>query len=168
VRIQVSKTSEKIMDGSEQIGVRTRCKVVKNKVAPPFKTCEFDMIYGIGISKVGEILDLAVELEVCRKSGAFYYYGDMRLGQGRENAKKYLLENADLMDEIEKKIREKSDEAAGLFEDSPIAAAVAEDPIASETPPAAKPAAKSASKSKKTAILIEGEENFEEFSPDEL
>ena len=105
-----SKTSEKIMNGPEQIGVRTKCKVVKNKVAPPFKTCEFDMIYGLGISKVGEILDLAVELDICKKSGAWFYYGDMRLGQGRENAKQYLLDNRDLMDEIEKKVREKSDE----------------------------------------------------------
>jgi len=168
VRIQVSKTSEKIMDGADQIGVRTRCKVVKNKVAPPFKQCEFDMIYGVGISKVGEILDLAVELDIGKKSGAWYYYGDMRLGQGRENAKKYLLENADLMDEIEVQIREKSAEAVELFKDTPVPAsaeseAVAEEVVGSTQEVAAKPA-----KSKKKAILIEGEESFEEFSPDEL
>jgi recombination protein RecA len=132
------------------------------------------MIYGVGISKVGEILDLAVDLEIARKSGAWFYSGDMRLGQGRENAKKYLLDNRDLMDEMEKKIREKSDEVSGLFEDSalPAVTETAESPEApaadaTETPdkPAAAPKAK---KSKKTAILIEGEENFEEFSPDEL
>ncbi|MCL1832676.1 MAG: recombinase RecA [Oscillospiraceae bacterium] len=171
VRIQVSKTSEKIMDGSEQIGVRTKCKVVKNKVAPPFKVCEFDMIYGVGVSKVGEILDLAVDLEIARKSGAWFYYGDMRLGQGRENAKKYLLENGDLMDELEKLIRQKFDEAAELMDEknepkeskesgeAECTATVADKPAVAE-PKKPKP--------KKTAILIEGEENFEEFSPDEL
>ncbi|MCL2754262.1 MAG: recombinase RecA [Oscillospiraceae bacterium] len=183
VRIQVSKTSEKIMEGSEQIGVRTRCKVVKNKVAPPFKQCEFDMIYGVGISKVGEILDLAVELDIGKKSGAWYYYGDMRLGQGRENAKKYLLENPDLMDEIEEQIRVKSAEAIELFATVPaeevaaesateVAAQSASQAVASISDVAAKPVKAekpaAAAKSKKKAILIEGEENFEEFSPDEL
>jgi recombination protein RecA len=163
VRIQVSKTSEKIMDGTEQIGVRTRCKVVKNKVAPPFKTCEFDMIYGTGISKVGEILDLAVDLSVCRKSGAWYYYNDMRLGQGRENAKQYLLDNRDLMDEIEGKVREKSEETD--TSDTQPAPAIPQPAMAE---PVEEPAKKTARKSKKTAILIEGEEDFEEFSPDEL
>ncbi|MCL1788813.1 MAG: recombinase RecA [Oscillospiraceae bacterium] len=167
VRIQVSKTSEKIMDGSEQIGVRTRCKVVKNKVAPPFKTCEFDMIYGTGISKVGEILDLAVDLTVCKKSGAWYYHGDMRLGQGRENAKKYLLENRDLMNEIEVKIREKS-ETADLFGDvpEPIPESVSE--AVTETLAEKAPGVKKSAKKSNKAILIEDEENFEEFSPDEL
>jgi recombination protein RecA len=174
VRIQVSKTSEKIMDGTDQIGVRTKCRVMKNKVAPPFKSCEFDMIYGIGISKVGEILDLAVELDVGRKSGAFYYYGDMRLGQGRENAKKYLLENRDLMDELEKKIREKSEEMTELFGDPSKTEEKSDKSEGTEksdksdtepSPPA--PPAKS-KKGKKSAILVEGEENFEEFSPDEL
>jgi len=166
VRIQVSRSSEKIMNGTDQIGVRTKCKVVKNKVAPPFKSCEFDMIYGIGISKVGEILDLAVELDVCKKSGAWFYYGDMRLGQGRENAKQYLLDNKDLMDEIEKKIREKAEELnlddmsfEGVEE---ALAEEAESVEISETP-----VIKSSGRRKK-AILIEGEENFEEFSPDEL
>ncbi|MCL2035933.1 MAG: recombinase RecA [Oscillospiraceae bacterium] len=164
VRIQVSKSSDKIMNGSEQIGVRTRCKVVKNKVAPPFKTCEFDMIYGLGISKVGEILDLGVDLEIAKKSGAWFYYGDMRLGQGRENAKQYLLDNRDLMEEIETRIREKSDEVEmeeEPGEDSPVV------DVSSASVPEP-PAKKTAKKSKKAAILIEGEEDFEEFSPDEL
>ncbi|MCL2633402.1 MAG: recombinase RecA [Oscillospiraceae bacterium] len=161
VRIQVSKTSEKIMNGTEQIGVRTRCKVVKNKVAPPFKTCEFDMIYGTGISKVGEILDLAVDLGICKKSGAWFYYGDMRLGQGRENAKQYLLDNADLMNEIEVKIREKSDEIDMTADITEIAAEhVPVDEAAAPPAPV--------SKKGKKSILIEGSENFEEFSPDEL
>jgi recombination protein RecA len=174
VRIQVSRASDKIMDGTEQIGVRTRCKVVKNKVAPPFKQCEFDMIYGVGISKVGEILDLAVELEICRKSGAWFYYGDERLGQGRENAKKFLLENDELMNEIEQKIRAKADEVAELLEDSPPPESTTESGLligkADEIPPPESPpvTASKSKKAKKAAILIEGEENFEEFSPDEL
>ena len=166
VRIQVSKTSEKIMNGTEQIGVRTRCKVVKNKVAPPFKTCEFDMIYGTGISKVGEILDLAVELEVCRKSGAFYYYGDEKLGQGRENAKQYLLDNRGLMDEIEKKVRDKSDDLN--MDSDPLAEAADSESTFDALPIPAVEVKKAGRKSKKTAILIEGAEEFEEFSPDEL
>jgi recombination protein RecA len=169
VRIQVSKTSDKIMDGSEQIGVRTRCKVVKNKVAPPFKGCEFDMIYGVGISKVGEILDLAVELGVCRKSGAWFYYGDMRLGQGRENAKQYLLDDKALMEEIETKVREKSEELDMEITAVDVENAENNEP---EEPPIpeepSKKSVKSSKKSKKSAILIEGEESFEEFSPDEL
>jgi recombination protein RecA len=164
VRIQVSKTSEKIMDGSEQIGVRTKCKVVKNKVAPPFKGCEFDMIYGVGISKVGEILDLAVDLGVGRKSGAWFYYGDERLGQGRENAKKYLLENRELMDEIEKKIREMSDEIdLNIDPDS-----ANDTPAAESAPPPPEPPPAKKTKAKKASAAVETEESFEEFSPDEL
>ena len=167
VRIQVSKTSEKITEGTEQIGVRTRCKVVKNKVAPPFKTCEFDMIYGVGISKVGEVLDLAVDLDIGKKSGAWYYYGDMRLGQGRENAKKYLLENTDLMDELESKIRVKVADS-DIF-DSPPEAEKPQDDNAEVPVPTEAPVKKvAAKKSSKKSILIEDEENFEEFSPDEL
>ncbi|MDR0198060.1 MAG: recombinase RecA [Oscillospiraceae bacterium] len=169
VRIQVSKTSDKIMNGTEQIGVRTKCKVVKNKVAPPFKSCEFDMIYGTGISKVGEILDLALEIDVCKKSGAWFYYGDMRLGQGRDNAKKYLLENRDLMDEIEKKIREKSDELDMNESVGDIADSHFSDSEREHAPLPEEPAAKKSSAKKgKKAILIESEEDFEEFSPDEL
>ncbi|MCL1866522.1 MAG: DNA recombination/repair protein RecA, partial [Oscillospiraceae bacterium] len=179
VRIQVSKTSDKIMNGTEQIGVRTRCKVVKNKVAPPFKACEFDMIYGIGISKVGEILDLAVDLDICKKSGAWYYHGDMRLGQGRENAKQYLLDNRDLMDEIEQKVREKADEInmdsddsedSGVSETSSTATeqSVKAESIPLPDAPPAVAKEKKPRKSAKTSILIEGAENFEEFSPDEL
>ena len=171
VRIQVSKTSEKIMDGSEQIGVRTKCNVVKNKVAPPFKTCEFDMIYGVGISKVGEILDLAADLAVCKKSGAWYYHGDMRLGQGRENAKKYLLENPDLMDEIEEKIRDKVADST-VFDDVDSSEKTEKldkkADSAEVLPPTEEPVPKKSAKKTKKAILIEGDESFEEFSPDEL
>jgi len=169
VRIQVSRSSEKIMDGTDQIGVRTKCKVVKNKVAPPFKSCEFDMIYGKGISKVGEILDLGVDLEICKKSGAWFYYGDMRLGQGRENSKQFLTDNQSLMDEIEKKIREKAEELD--LDDLGFEGTGVEPP--EETPEVSKGEAvitadiKPARRGKKS-ILIEGDGDFEEFSPDEL
>ncbi len=94
-----------IKDGQEVIGNRTRVKVVKNKVAPPFKTAEFDIIYGEGISKVGDLLDLAVEQDIVEKSGAWYSYGGERIGQGRENAKAFLKEHGDMAIEIEQKVR---------------------------------------------------------------
>ncbi len=98
---------ESLKKGDEVYGNRTRVKVVKNKVAPPFKQAEFDIIYGKGISKEGCILDMAVEADVVNKSGAWYSYGDTRIGQGRENSKEYLLSNPELMNEIESKVREK-------------------------------------------------------------
>ncbi|MBR2589877.1 MAG: recombinase RecA [Clostridia bacterium] len=93
--------------GQSFVGSRTRAKIVKNKVAPPFKEAEFDIIYGEGISKVGEILDTGVKYDICKKGGAWFYYGDIRLGQGRENAKKFLKENPEMMAEIEGKIKDK-------------------------------------------------------------
>ncbi|MDR0804209.1 MAG: recombinase RecA [Oscillospiraceae bacterium] len=110
VRIKVDKTSDQIKEGTEIIGVRTKVKIVKNKVAPPFRTAEFDMIFGKGISKTGEILDLAVNLGICRKSGAYFYYGEEKLGQGRENAKQFLIDTPEVSLEIENKIRAKSAE----------------------------------------------------------
>ena len=103
VRIDVRK-GEPIKDGSEVIGNRTRAKIVKNKVAPPFKTAEFDIMYGMGISHVGELVDVGVEVDVLKKSGAWFYYGDTRLGQGRDNVKKLLSENKEMAQEIEDKI----------------------------------------------------------------
>ncbi|GAB4497756.1 MAG: recombinase RecA [Anaerolineales bacterium] len=94
--------------GEEVIGNRTRVKVVKNKVAPPFRTAEFDIMFNEGISKSGDVLDLATKFEVITKRGAFFSYGDIRIGQGRENAKDYLRSNPDLMAEIENVIRQKS------------------------------------------------------------
>ena len=87
------------------IGNRTKVKVVKNKVAPPFKLAEFDIIYGEGISKVGDMLDLAVDLDIVEKSGAWYSYSGERIGQGRENAKKFLLDHQDMISEIDDKVR---------------------------------------------------------------
>lgn len=106
IRIDVRKSEQLKGADNEVIGSRTKCKVVKNKVAPPFKTAEFDIMYGTGISKTGEIVDMGVEFGVINKSGAWFSYGDMRLGQGRENVKVYLQQNPELSDEIEAKIRE--------------------------------------------------------------
>jgi len=110
VRLDVRKV-DTLKQGNEIIGSRTRVKVVKNKVAPPFKEAEFDIIYGEGISKEGNILDVAVTLDIINKSGAWFSYGGQRLGQGRENVKQYLKENPELMKEIETKIRENYSEA---------------------------------------------------------
>jgi len=95
-----------IKDGNDQVGNRTRVKVVKNKCAPPFRQAEFDIMFSQGISRSGELIDLAAEHDIVKKSGAWYSYGDQRIGQGRENAKGFLGENADMADEIEVKVRE--------------------------------------------------------------
>ncbi|HCK65262.1 MAG TPA: recombinase RecA [Anaerolineae bacterium] len=99
---------QSIKVGEEVIGNRTRVKIVKNKVAPPFRTAEFDIMFNEGISKSGDVLDLATKFEVITKRGAFFSYGDIRIGQGRENAKDYLRSNPDLMNEIESVIRQKA------------------------------------------------------------
>ena len=104
VRLDVRKI-ETLKQSNEFIGSRTRVKVVKNKVAPPFQQAEFDIMYGEGISKEGDVLDLAANIDIINKSGAWYSYGDLRLGQGRENAKIYIKENPDLLLEIENKVR---------------------------------------------------------------
>jgi recombination protein RecA len=105
VRLDVRRV-DTIKQGSETIGSRTRVKVVKNKVAPPFKEAEFDIIYGEGISREGSILDLACSINIVNKSGAWYSYGDIRLGQGKENARQFLKENPHIAAEIEQKVRE--------------------------------------------------------------
>lgn len=105
VRLDIRRI-QSIKVGSEIIGNRVRVRVVKNKVAPPFKVAEFDVMYNEGISTAGDILDLGTQLEIITKRGAFYSYGDIRLGQGRENAKEYLRQNQDLMDEIDSAVRE--------------------------------------------------------------
>ena len=106
VRMDVRRT-ETLKNGSEFIGNRTRVKIVKNKVAPPFKEAEFDMMYGVGISRESNILDVAVNLDIIKKGGSWFSYGEDRLGQGRENVKQYMIENPDFTDDIENQIREK-------------------------------------------------------------
>lgn len=110
VRLDVRRV-ESIKQGTEVIGNRTKVKVVKNKVAPPFKEAEFDIIYGKGISKEGSILDVAVSLDIVNKSGAWFSYNNQKIGQGRENAKQFLMENTEVLKEIENKIRENYNQA---------------------------------------------------------
>jgi recombination protein RecA len=105
VRLDIRRISQ-IKEGDEVIGNQTRVKVVKNKVAPPFRRAEFDIMFGAGISKTGELVDLGVELTIVKKSGSWYSYGDSKLGQGRESAKECLRDNPELADEIEAKIME--------------------------------------------------------------
>ena len=105
VRIDLRRI-ESVKQGKEIVGARIRARVVKNKVAPPFKVAEFDMMFAEGISKEGDLVDLASEAGVIKKSGSFYSYGDVRLGQGRENAKEFLRENAEIADDIEGLVRD--------------------------------------------------------------
>ncbi|GAA4068744.1 MAG: recombinase RecA [Flavobacterium sp.] len=104
VRLDIRRSSQ-IKDGENVIGNRTKVKVVKNKVAPPFKTAEFDIMYGEGVSKTGEILDLAVEFEVIKKAGSWFSYGETKLGQGRDAVKALIKDNPELADELELKIK---------------------------------------------------------------
>ena len=113
IRVDVRRIEQLKGSGGEFIGSRTRAKIVKNKVAPPFKTAEFDIIYGEGISKVGEIVDLGVNYGIIKKSGAWFSYGETRLGQGRDNVKNLFKNDKALSDEIEKQIREKMAEEHG-------------------------------------------------------
>lgn len=115
VRIEVRR-GEPIKDGGEIIGNRTKCKVVKNKVAPPFKTAEFDILYGEGVSKMGEIVDTAVEFNIVKKSGSWFSYNDMKIGQGRDKVLDYLKSNPEICGEIEKKIREEFAKNSSLLD----------------------------------------------------
>ncbi|MDO5557163.1 MAG: recombinase RecA [Clostridia bacterium] len=110
VRLDIRRI-ESIKQDGEVIGNRTRVKVVKNKVAPPFREAEFDILYGKGISKEGNIIDLAVTLDIIEKSGSWFSYDGTRIGQGRENVKKYLMENKEIMKEVEKKVRDNYEKA---------------------------------------------------------
>ena len=106
VRLDIRRI-ETLKDGSDMVGNRTRVKVVKNKVAPPFKQAEFDILYGVGISREGSLIDVGVEQGIVRKSGAWYTYEGDQMGQGKENARKFLRDNPDVAAEIEKRIKEK-------------------------------------------------------------
>ncbi len=171
VRIEVRK-GEAIKEDGETIGARTKCKVIKNKVAPPFKTCEFDMIFGHGISRMGEVVDYAVELGFIKKSGAWFSYNDMRIGQGRENTKKFLMENEDIRLEIEEKVMANAKQLENTLDDSgeddddgssdaPVSA-----PVTEEAPAETAPTPKK-SKAKKS-VVVDADDDFEEFSIDEM
>ena len=105
IRLDIRKATQ-IKDGEEIIGNRVKVKVVKNKLAPPFRKAEFDILYGVGISKIGEVVDLGVELNILKKSGSWFSYGETRLGQGRDSVKSILADNHELMDELEGKIKD--------------------------------------------------------------
>jgi recombination protein RecA len=127
VRLDIRRI-ESIKDGPEVVGNRTRVKVVKNKVSPPFRQAEFDIMYGKGISREGSVLDMAVDLGIVKKSGAWFTYEGEQLGQGRENAKNYLMENTEVMVEVSEKVRL----AAGFGESEEAFTAADEEPIALE------------------------------------
>lgn len=180
VRIEVRK-GEKIVDGGEIIGYTTKCKVVKNKVAPPFKETQFDMIFGEGISRLGEIITMGEELGFIKKSGAWYSYNGERLGQGKEKTKKFLKENDDLRLEIENKIKENmskldmsaSEDGEGSDNaDTSESAAENElkeigDEAAKADAPTPAPAPKKKGAAKKS-VVVEADSDFEEFSPEDL
>lgn len=149
VRIEVRR-GEAIKNGGEVIGNRTKCKIVKNKVAPPFKECEFDIMYGQGISRVGEVLDLAVEIGVVNKSGAWFSYNGAKLGQGRDNAKEVLKNNPEMMAEIEKAVKARASEVSMISKRSRKMAEIKE----------------MASKAlEQQTEKNNSDENFEEFTP---
>ncbi|WP_397221201.1 intein-containing recombinase RecA [Nocardiopsis lambiniae] len=149
VRLDVRRI-ETLKDGTDAVGNRTRVKVVKNKVAPPFKQAEFDILYGVGISREGSLIDLGVENGIVRKSGAWYTYDGTQLGQGKENARNFLRENSDIANEVEKKIKEKlgvstgDDSASGP--EAPKAAATDKAPAAALATEAKTPAKKAPAK----------------------
>jgi recombination protein RecA len=136
VRLDVRKVTS-IKEGDETIGARIKVRVVKNKVAPPFRQAEVDLMHDRGISREGDLLDLGIEDKLIEKSGAWISYGEMRLGQGRENAKQYLRDNPTLMDEISRKVLEKrglTSPGAAPAENGEAEAIKAEPPAKKETP----------------------------------
>lgn len=147
VRIEVRR-GEPIKDGGQVIGYGTKAKVVKNKVAPPFKTAKFDMVFGEGISKIGEIVDTSVELGIVKKSGSWFSYDDMKIGQGREKVKQYLIDNPTICDEVEKKIREEFAKNTSLLESE------ADDEMSDDV--------------KAPASAPSDDDDFAEFAPEEL
>lgn len=160
VRMEVRK-GEAIKSGAEVIGNRTRVKIVKNKVAPPFRECEFDMMYGKGISKIGEILDLATDLDIIHKSGSWFSYGDRRLGQGRDAVKEILENEPEFAAEVEQKIFAQKDNLVLASKKSKKAAAVS----------SAKEKAESAAQAAaQTEALLppDLEDNFDEFVPEDI
>ena len=153
VRIDVRK-GEIIKNGSEPVGNRVKCKVVKNKVAPPFKEAEFDMLYGKGISRIGEVVDIATGLDIIHKAGAWFSYDGSKIGQGRENTKTFLLQHPEMLAEIEEKIYKNKDAvvmtSAGSKKDAELSAAAA---------------SAAASSDSQSGVVVDPEDDFEEFTP---
>ncbi|MBP5433935.1 recombinase RecA [Ruminococcus sp.] len=157
VRIEVRK-GEVLKSGTDVIGACTRCKIVKNKVAPPFKECEFDLMYGSGISRTGEVLDLAVDLDIIKKGGSWFSYKDQKLGQGRDNVKELLQNDEKLMKEIEDQILARKDElnASAAKKSKPVSSSAVEKPIE-----------EGGTGASDDDVLASFDENFEEFTPAE-
>lgn len=153
IRIDVRKIEQLKGPGNEFVGSRTRAKIVKNKVSPPFKEAEFDIIYGRGIAKEGEILDLAVKYDIIKKSGAWFSYGDSRLGQGRENVKQYLLANPDFLDDLEKQVRQKLKDETAKLQQARAEAIAAKKAAPVEAPAAAAAPAKRATRASAKAKI---------------
>ena len=167
VRIEVRR-GEAIKNGAEVIGNRTRCKVVKNKVAPPFKEAEFDIMYGKGISRVGEILDIATELDIIHKAGAWFSYEGNKIGQGRDNTKDYLSSNPELLAEIEAKVKEQKDSLVMASRKNKKAAALGEAASAAASSGAASSGTSGQSGAPKPSVTVEpDDEDFDEFTPAE-
>ncbi|MBQ4310766.1 MAG: recombinase RecA [Oscillospiraceae bacterium] len=164
VRIEVRK-GEAIKSGSEVIGNRTKCKIVKNKVSPPFKECEFDMLFGQGISRTGEILDVAADLGIIKKSGAWYSYKDQKIGQGRDAAKEYLKSNPDVMKEIESQIIANADTIVMTSKKAKKNNAVSEAASAAASVNEDKDDDKPDTAAPSIAVDIDADDDFEEFTP---
>ncbi|MBQ6168971.1 MAG: recombinase RecA [Ruminococcus sp.] len=160
VRIEVRK-GEVIKSGTDVIGACTRCKIVKNKVAPPFKECEFDLMYGTGISRTGEVLDLAVDLDIIKKGGSWFSYKDQKLGQGRDNVKELLQNDENLMKEIEEQILARKDELKAA------APKKGKKDADSAAPAAAAEKSSAEDGGANDDVLANFDENFEEFTPAE-
>lgn len=164
VRMEVRK-GEALKVGGEVIGNRTKVKVVKNKVSPPFKECEFDLLYGKGISRTGEVLDLAVELGIVQKGGAWFSYNGVKLGQGRDNAKETLRNNPDMMKEIEEKIKEQSANLVMISKKSKKLAILNDAKKSNDTPISTEVSAPTVEVSSNNENKSDSDENFEEFTP---
>lgn len=158
VRIEVRK-GEPIKNGTDVIGARTKCKVVKNKVSPPFKVCEFDMIFGHGISRTGEVVDLGAEYGILQKSGSWFSYNGEKVGQGRDNVKIYLEEHPDVMKDVEEKIKAEMAKRAPVVEDD------MDDNDGDETNSPAAPTKIDLPVVPEIDVIADAENDFEEFTP---
>lgn len=165
VRIEVRK-GEVLKNGADVIGAKTKCKVVKNKVSPPFKECEFDLLFGKGIDRIGEVCDLATDLDIIKKSGAWFSYNGAKIGQGRENAKEYLRSNPDVLKEVEELIQQNRDSIMmASKKDKKAAAKAAAAADDDDTAPVSENAAEKPKAVSAVDIDVDADDDYEEFTP---